>query len=663
MTLFEVEKLYLHEQLKLRFHKIMNITMLKYIPTVRIFLNFLFLFCSLWAIGQDIRSIDGIGNNIDNPQVGAKGDVQVRLTPPYYLDGIGEPVVTVENGKPNPREISNRLFDQDDLLNDRLNLSDFAWVFGQFIDHDITLTENSEETMFNIVVPSDDEVFAPNSVMPMSRHEYVEGTGVGEDNPRVYPNNITAYIDGSTVYGSDEETASWLRQYSDGKLKVSDHNNLPWNTNSLSINGNVDTEAPEMADDTRSLTKYFVAGDIRANENPLLIAMHTLFVREHNRQCESIKIKHPGYNDERIYQAARKRVIAIIQNIVYNEWLPALGLEIPEYTGYKSNVEARIFNEFSAAAFRFGHTLINSNIIRMDNDGDELPSGNIELRDAFFNPTIVNFAGGIDPYIKGMATQIQQDFDCKIIDDVRNFLFSSESQIGLDLAAININRGRDRGLADFNTIRTHLGLPMYSEFVELTNSVEDAEIIGQVYEDIGNLDAWVGMLAEKRQEGKLFGRVVSTIVQRQFQVLRDGDRFYFENDQFDDEELEEIKSITMRDVIMNNTDIKLMQENVFTAMPHQDIEEGPKLVPFDLEAVVFPNPVSTILNIKVYSDTEKDATVTLLDYQGKKILSENYSLYKGSNFINISLENCPRGFYNALIETDRKYKILKVVKE
>jgi len=305
---------------------------------------------------------------------------------------------------------------------------DFRQQHIQFIDHDITLVHNNAAESLDIEVPADDLTFTPGTSIPMSRNAVVSGTGTEEGNPREYQNAITAFIDGSTVYGSTDEVANWLRTFEDGKLKVSSNEMLPWNTKDLSFNDVVDAEAPQMDNNGGQLTKFYIAGDERANENPLLLAMHTLFVREHNRQCDIEKQAHPGWNDERLYQSARRIVIAEIQNIVYYEWLPALGLKLAPYSGYKDNIAPRIFNEFSAAAFRMGHTLINSDIIRMTNEGNEVSGGNIQLRDAFFNPSVVNLAGGVDPYLKGMATQVQQDFDCKVIDDVRNFLFGAPGQ-------------------------------------------------------------------------------------------------------------------------------------------------------------------------------------------------------------------------------------------
>lgn len=641
----------------------MNTKNLRLSPPHRVFVCMILSLLAHLAVCQEVRSINGIGNNEGNPVFGAVNDVQVRLSPATYNDGIGEPLTTENSTRPNARVVSNELFAQDDVVADRLNLSDFTWVFGQFIDHDITLVHNNAAESLDIEVPADDLTFTPGTSIPMSRNAVVSGTGTEEGNPREYQNAITAFIDGSTVYGSTDEVANWLRTFEDGKLKVSSNEMLPWNTKDLSFNDVVDAEAPQMDNNGGQLTKFYIAGDERANENPLLLAMHTLFVREHNRQCDIEKQAHPGWNDERLYQSARRIVIAEIQNIVYYEWLPALGLKLAPYSGYKDNIAPRIFNEFSAAAFRMGHTLINSDIIRMTNEGNEVSGGNIQLRDAFFNPSVVNLAGGVDPYLKGMATQVQQDFDCKVIDDVRNFLFGAPGQGGLDLAAININRGRDRGLGNYNELRRQLGLPIFTSFEQLTDSPEDAATMEAIYDDIDNLDAWVGMLAENRAEGALFGQVVSVIMERQFQILRDGDRFYFENDQFTADELAAIRKVTMRDIIMNNSSIKLMQDEVFRAMPHDNIELGPTLIPFALDAAIYPNPIGESLNIKVYGDVEEGLTVTVMDYLGQVILKEATTLYQGTNYLSIPLVECPRGYYNVLLETDRRFKILKMIKE
>ena len=608
------------------------------------------------AIGQDTRSINGFGNNADNPHWGSSHDVQQRLVLPMYADGISQLV----QSRPNPRVISNVLFDQEEIIASDLSLSDFTWVFGQFIDHDIVLSESSGEPLFDIVVPEDDEDFTPGDFIFMSRNEFSPESGI--TTPREHINSITAYLDLSAVYGSDDETATWLRTLEDGKLKTSSGNLLPWNTIDGEFNSIQDLSAPHMEDGTGLLNKLYVAGDVRANENPLLISIHTLFMREHNRLADIEKINHPGWNDERLYQSAREKNIAAYQKIIFNEWLPVMGVNLPEYAGYNPILNPQIFNEFSAAAFRLGHTLINSNIIRMDNLGEEIKSGNITLRDAFFNPFAVELAGGIDVYLKGMATQIQQEFDCKVIDDVRNFLFGAPGEGGLDLVAININRARERGIPDYNTLRREIGMAEVSTFDQITSSADDAELLENLYENVDNIDPWVGMLAEDKENEGLFGDLVTTMMERQFQALRDGDRFYYENIGLSKEEVAEIESVTMKELLLRNTDIELMQDEVFRAIPHEDIEEGPELVAFPLKAVLYPNPVEEILQIKVYSAIDDDVKVSVFDYQGRLVKSHDIVLIPGNNFISIDADNMYRGYYNVVLETKTRRTILKMIK-
>ncbi len=523
------------------------------------------------TFAQANRTFDGSNNNISHPNWGVAHTNLVRMTDIAYADKASAPGGT---NRPNPREISNAIFNQSNLINDPLNLSTYNWVWGQFIDHDIDLTGDAPAEFIMIDVPEGDPWFDPMSSgtvrIPMKRSEFDPSTGTSFINPRQHPNRISAYIDASGVYGSDQIRADWLRTFQDGKLKTSAGNLLPFNTTTGQYEDEIDHNAPEMDDAVGTSPKLFVAGDVRANENVLLASFHTLFVREHNRICDELRQEFPFWNDEVTYQRARKIVGALIQNVIYTEWLPAMGIELEEYTGYDSSVNAGIFNIFSAAAFRMGHTLLTADVLRMDNSGNTIPEGNLTLRDAFFNPIELVNGGGVDPLFKGMGTQTQQDLDCRLIDDVRNFLFGTPGMGGLDLAAININRGRERGIPDFNTVRVNFGLPAYTSFAEINSNPLAATELENIYGDINEIDPWVGFLAEEHMAGALFGETLMEIMKEQFSRLRDGDRFYFENDAaLSAEDIEEIKNTRLVDIIMRNTGVSLMQGNLFTAMDHE----------------------------------------------------------------------------------------------
>ncbi len=525
------------------------------------------------GISQNIRTIDGTLNNLQNSNWGAAGAEINLITSPAYEDGISSPAGA---NRENPRVISNNLFAQGDNLSDPLNLSDYTWVFGQFIDHDVVASSSDPTEYAGIHVNFPDPQFNPAGLFPnifvhMNRSLAMEGTGTSISNPRRHNNNITAWIDGSGVYGSDIERANYLRSFVDGKMKISADNMLPFNTMTGELDGEIDLDAPHMENENPFNDKLFVAGDERANEQPLLIGMHTIFVREHNRLCDELKIANPDWTDEELYQHARKMVGGFIQSITYGEWLPAMGVHLPHYSGYDATAHPNISNVFATAAFRLGHTLLNSNITQVDSDGS--PMDTLTLRDGFFSPLTV--MDGLDPFFKGMAVQIEQDCDGKVVDDIRSFLFGPPEfgAGGLDLAAININRGRERGLADFNTIRTDLGLSAYTSFSEVCSDPEVYGILESIYDnDINNIDAWVGMLVENHMPEALFGETIMEIMVQQFGVLRDGDRFYYENDPgLNSEEKATIANTTLRDIIMRNSGITIMQENVFEAMPHDSI--------------------------------------------------------------------------------------------
>ena len=515
------------------------------------------------------RTFDGFDNNLNSPEWGAVGTSQLQLVSNGFSDGISEPG---GQNRPNPRLISNEIFAQDGLLPDELQLSDYAWVWGQFIDHDITLSPDNSGISMNISVPSGDEYFDPNGtgavVIPMNRSAFDPASGTDLSNPRAFPTGITAFIDASAVYGSSIARANWLRTFERGKLKMSSGDLLPYNTISGEYSDTVDINAPEMAMANPTFSKWFVAGDIRANENPLLTSLHTIFAREHNRICEILFSQNPSWTDEDIYQHTRKLVGGYMEAIVYEEWLPTMGVEVSSYEGYSEYANPGIMNIFSSAAYRYGHTVINSSIIRMDNDGSIIPQGNMVLKDAFFNPEVVGFDGGVDPLLKGMATQMEQAFDCKMIDDLRNFLFGPPGAGGLDLAAININRGRDRGLPDYNTVRTDIGLAPVESFTQLTKDPFLNQVIESVYNDVNDLDPWVGFLSEDHMPNSLFGESVKTIMEEQFAALRDGDRFYYQVDPaLSPEEKDDIVNTRLVDIILRNTNVTGLQQNVFITDP------------------------------------------------------------------------------------------------
>jgi hypothetical protein len=491
------------------------------------------------TIAAEDRSIDGSGNNLVQPDFGRAGSRLLRVSPSAYADGLSAPAGAT---RPGPRVISNTVNEQEGSIPNARGLSDWIWQWGQFMDHDLDLVPPaSPQEPLPIPVPPDDPVFDFPTI-PFNRSTFDPATGI--ENPREQTNAVTAWIDGSTVYGSDPATAASLREFSGGRLLVSAHPSgdlLP-----------VDAAG------------FFRAGDPRVNEQVGLTAIHTLFVREHNRLAAAIADEHPEWTDEQIYQRARKIVGAEIQSITLNEWLPALLGEgaIPRYRGYNPKVEPTVANEFAGALFRVGHTMLSPVLARIDDSGEVIAEGNLALQDAFFSPGRVRDEGGISPLLKGLASQPMQEVDILVVDAVRNFLFIIPTG-GLDLPSLNIQRGRDHGLSDFNSVRVAYGLPAVSSFDGITSDPALAQALEALYGDVNNIDLWVGGLSEDRLPDSSLGDLLFTAIREQFLRLRDGDRFWFENDRDLRSLRNTLRRTRLSDVIARNTGLKSLQGNVF----------------------------------------------------------------------------------------------------
>jgi len=483
------------------------------------------------------RTLDGSGNAAND--AGAAGTTLTRLTEASFSDGIG---ALDSAGRPSAREISNGVMQQSGDMPAASGASDFLWAWGQFLDHDLSLSEAGHTEIANIAVPTGDPFFDPMSTgaveINFARVDPVEGTGV--DGPREYANAITTFIDASQIYGSTQDVMDMMR-VEGGKLRMVDH----------------------MLDQSEH---GFMTGDVRAAENVALSSLHTLFTREHNRQVDLLRIEDPTYNDDELFLLARVHVEAIMQAVTFNEFLPKLLGEgaIPAFQGHDENVDPSISAEFSTAVYRFGHSLLSGNIQRLNEDGTEHETGNLALRDAFFNTSAL-IDSGIDPILRGLGQGKSQELDTFVIEDVRSFLFGPPGAGGFDLASLNIQRGRDLGIGSYNDLRQAMGLEKAITFADITTDGSLSTKLETVYGDIDAVDAWVGGLAEDPVNGGLLGATFSAVMIDQFTRLRDGDAYWSQNLELTQDELSALWNTSLSDVITRNTDIDHIQTDVFTA--------------------------------------------------------------------------------------------------
>jgi len=561
----------------------------------------------------EFRTIDGSTNNLSNPLWGAASTDMMRMMGADYPLASGE--IPARMDGPSARVVSNAVNASPGDLPNAVNASDFLWQWGQFLDHDIDETPiGSPSVPFDIEVPAGDSWFDPENtgtvVIGMNRSAF----HMDAQGERQHINEITSFIDASNVYGSDDPRAAALRTNDGtGRLATSAGDLLPFNTDGFA-------NAPTGMDPS-----FFFAGDIRANEQVALTAMHTLFMREHNYWADRFAIEFPKADGDELYERARAMVVAEMQAITFNEFLPLLLGDgaMGAYAGYNDTMAPMISNVFATAAYRVGHTMLSPTLRRLKATDQVVDAGDLPLQMGFFVPDVIS-TNGIDSILRGLASQRAQTIDTYIVDDVRNFLFGAPGSGGFDLASLNIQRGRDHGLPDYNATRSAFGFAPVDGFHQISDDSAINEALFEVYSSVDEIDPWVGLLAEPATEGSMVGETLQAIFVDQFARLRTGDRFWYES-YLPAEMVEMVNQQTLATIIRRNTEIgDELSDDVFhaTAPCPADINNDGVLNFFD---------VSDFLML--YSSN--DARVNFVGEEGE------LNFFDVSEFINLFNRECP----------------------
>ncbi|MBY5959737.1 T9SS type A sorting domain-containing protein [Membranicola marinus] len=612
---------------------------------------------------QPVRSIDGRGNNLKNPSYGASYQPVRVLTSLDYSNGINSPAGW---NRTNARTVSNELFDARQSPAQKSMMTSLVWAFGKFIEHDIAYLERNNTDQVHVKIPECDQFLDPEcsgaQYLVFPRVTPIQGTGNTLENPRNVANLNTSWIDGSTIYGSDSLTAGWLRSGKNGQLKMSQGSMLPFNTRTGTLNGAADPDAPRMSMPISGENRHFIAGDPRANENLVVLALHTLFVREHNRICDELIQNSPGLTDQQVYEKARSIVVGTIQNIVFNEWLPAIGVELGPYRGYNPEINPTISNEFCAAGFKIWNTLQTNHIPLMDDQCRPHRLGSLQFNDLMYNPLYI-LKTNLTPLFKGLAVTQQLERDEHVIDEIRNFDYKRNGiQIKSDWITKDIIRGRERGIPHYNALRRELGLAAAESFSEITSDKNIQAKLATVYQDdINNIDAWVGLILEDPYPHSILGETMSMILTDQFSRLRHGDRFYFENDpMLSEQDRRAVRQTFLADVIRRNTGLTFLQDEVFTYQLHCLEAEVSKN---HMAGLVFPNPVGKEMDLSVFSRKKGRASMVIRSTLGNVIDQSFIDLTPGLNLLHCAVDkNLSAGLYVIQITQGQSVGVIKFIK-
>ncbi|XP_065302561.1 salivary peroxidase/catechol oxidase-like [Dermacentor albipictus] len=491
------------------------------------------------------RSLDGSCNNIEHPSWGKALSCHARITPPVYPDGVSSPRTLSLSGRPlpNPRQVSNALWDLRAAPGATYSQrhTHLVMAFGQLVDHDLALTPDARgvngsllqccgdggersPSCFPVSVAGDDSFYGPLSVSCMN---FVRSSGCsdcgGVMHERRFVNQQSAYLDASHVYGTNQLEHDTLRDPEGMELMLLSEGRLLPRSLRPDRDGCSDPETARFC---------FRAGDGRVNQQPAIAVLQIAYARQHNRIARELKKLNPGWDAETVYQEARRVLVAQHQHIIYTEYLPVvLGRRFPPIPGLRSRYDARrdpsVLVEFATAAFRFGHGMADHYSLV-----DEHFRGTVySLADHYFLVDELHDKGTVDRLIRGLALQRARVPSPALSDAVREHLYrNASSQAGLDLASLNVQRGRDHAIPGYAFwLRRCLGRRVH-DFADLYAFMEPrrAQLLAELYERPDDVDLWVGGLMERpANPDALVGPTFACIIARQFRGLQEGDRFFY----------------------------------------------------------------------------------------------------------------------------------------
>ncbi|MCE7913848.1 MAG: heme peroxidase [Nitrosomonas sp. PRO4] len=388
--------------------------------------------------------------------------------------------------------------------------------------------------------------------------------------------------------------------------------------------------------DDELLDAHFITGDGRGNENIGLTTVHTIFHAEHNRKVDEIKdlinASEPAFqaqwhingnvagpwDGERLFQAARFATEMQYQHLVFEEFARKIQPNLNPFVDYDSSIDPAIMAEFAHVVYRFGHSMLTETVARTKDGG---ANDDIGLIQAFLNPTEFadGYANNIDAaeaVVRGMTKQVGNEIDEFVTEALRNNLVG----LPLDLAAINMARGRDTGIPSLNEARRMFfddtndsALSPYTSWADFGASLRHPESLTNFIAVYGNhpsiaaattmtekrdaadalisgtdadstnfmnsdgtytpantglndVDFWVGGLAEQQAPfGGLLGSTFNFVFESQLQKLQDADRFYYLGRTAGLDFFTQLEENSFAEMIMRNLpDVKHLPFDVFS---------------------------------------------------------------------------------------------------
>uniref|UniRef100_A0A182MHT3 Uncharacterized protein n=1 Tax=Anopheles culicifacies TaxID=139723 RepID=A0A182MHT3_9DIPT len=485
--------------------------------------------CGLYLSGTPIPATNMIGDQCQSMIAGKEyNDEYRRLLPALYDDGVYAFRRSSTGGElPQAREISSRFHsagNRQESLDKTRSVALVQW--SQFIEHDLAKT-----TVQTMADGTDIECCSSDhgQLLPRYRHPSCKPMLVPEDDPyyRTYRatclnyvrsalslgrygchlgpanqlNQATNRLDLSQLYGSLANDTKLLRTGKGGRLQAQLYDSVEYLQEAT--NGRL------CAADSNLETVCYDSGDTRVNVNPYITLLHTLFLRSHNRLAKHLGLLQPSWTDEQLFTVARTVNTKLYQKIV-REWLTAVAGEQatrdPRPTVGRG--DDRVSNEFATAAIRFYNTMMPGEINN--------PLGSYDLEHLFYRPKDLRKRDYFAHLVDSVLGQNAMSLDTAYVDDMAHMLFGVRN-VGLDVLALDIQRGRDHGLARYTDYYTLCNGKPVTGWADLERVLkpDDLEIIRASYATVHDVDLIVGAIAEWPAAGATVGPTLSCLIREQ----------------------------------------------------------------------------------------------------------------------------------------------------
>jgi hypothetical protein len=498
------------------------------------------------------RSIDGTGNDLHFPKMGAVGRRFGRNFPLEHTFPDTAKLLT-----PNPRVVSTELMTRDTFKPATiLNLLAGAWL--QFMVHDWFVHERSKTDFIDIPTPPGDDFGEPSVRVPRT---VPDPAPAGSKRPPAYANLNSHWWDSSQIYGCDTATAAKLRSKIGGRLIIEPTGLLPTD--------------PDTGVSFTGFTDNWWIG---------LAMLHTLFTHEHNHVCDLLAHQHPDWNDDQLFARARLINSALMVKIHIVEWTPAI-VPHPTIARAMQVVWRGLAGEELQDALEFlDDQEITGGIVGSRQDHHAAPYSLTEEFVAVYRmhpliPDEVAFHSLATGRLleKQPLSELAGRKTPSIADRVRmHDLFYSfgtchpgavtlhnyprtlqnlrrDDGEHLDLAAVDILRDRERGVPRYNQFRRLFHKEPVKSFDEITDNAEWRKQLKQVYNnDLESVDLMTGLYAEPLPAGFGFSETAFRVFLLMASRRLKSDRFFTDDyraEVYGEFGLDYVRKNTMLDVL------------------------------------------------------------------------------------------------------------------